>query len=154
VEAVVSLLIVGALLVVALSTVGASRLSQYTISEYSRGQSLAQSLKAEILQQDYSDPNDTPVFGIESGESTTTRADFDDVDDYNGWVSDPPEQKDGSQISDLSGWERSVTVEWINPDDITQVMGSESNAKRVTVDVSCNNKNVASLVAIRSNYGF
>ena len=153
VEAVVSLLIVGAMLVATLSTVGASRLSKYTISEHSRGQLLAQPLMAEILQQDYSDPNDTPVFGIESGESTTTRVDFDDVDDHNGWVSNPPEQKDGTQISDLTGWERSVTVEWVNPDDVTQVLGSESNAKRITVNVSFNNKNVASLVAIRIHYG-
>jgi MSHA pilin protein MshD len=153
VEAVVSLLIVSTMLVAALSTVGASRLSQYTITEYSRGQLLAEALMAEILQQDYSDPNDTPVFGPESGESTTTRADFDDVDDYNGWVSSPPEQQDGTQISGLAGWERSITIQWVNPDDVTQVQGSESNTKRVTVDVSCNDKKVASLVAIRTNHG-
>ena len=153
VEAVVSLLIVGAVLVAALNTVGASRLSQYRTSQTTRGQLLAESLMAEILQHDYQDPNDTPVFGIEPGESTTTRADFDDVDDYDGWSSTPPEQKDGTQIPDLAGCERSVTVQWVDPADITQVQGSESNAKRVTVTVSCDNKQVASLAAIRTNSG-
>ncbi len=153
VEVAVSLLIVGIMLVAALNTVGASRLSQHRITHYSRGQLLAESLMAEILQQDYWDPNDTRVFGAESGESTTTRADFDDVDDYNGWSSDPPVQKDGPEIGGLSSWERSITVEWVNPADITKVQGSESNAKRVTVSVSYNNKKVASLAAIRTNSG-
>ena len=153
VEAVVSLVIVSAMLVAALSAVGASRLSQHRTSQYSRGQLLAESLMAEILQQDYQDPNDPVVFGCESGESTSTRVDFDDVDDYNGWSSTPPVQKDGTQIASLAGWQRSVTVQWVDPADITQVQGTESNAKRVTVTVSCDNKQVASLAAIRTNYG-
>jgi len=108
---------------------------------------------AEILPQDYLDPNDTPVFGTESGESTSTRADFDDVDDYDSWSSSPPVQKDGTLIAGLSGWQRSVTVDWVDPADITQVKASESNAKRITVTVSCDNKQVASLSAIRTNSG-
>jgi len=108
---------------------------------------------AEILRQEYQDPNDPPVFGTESGESTSTRADFDDVDDYDGWSSSPPATKDGTDPAGLPGWQRSVTVEWVNPADITQVQGSETNAKRVIVTVSCNNKQVGSLTAIRTNSG-
>ncbi len=153
VEAVLSLVIVSVMLVAVLSTVGASRLSQYRTSQYSRGQLLAEALMAEILPQDYLDPNDTPVFGTESGESTSTRADFDDVDDYHGWSSSPPVAKDGTELAGLSGWQRSVTVQWVNPADITQAQGSESNAKRVIVTVSCNNKQVGYLTAIRTNSG-
>ena len=153
VEAFVSVVIVAGMLVAALSAVGASRLSQQRTSEYSRGQLLAESLMAEILQQDYLDPNDTPVFGCESGESTSTRADFDDVDDYDGWSSTPPVAKDGAQLVGLSGWQRSVTVKWVNPADTGEVKSSETNAKRVTVTVSCNNKQVGSLAAIRTNSG-
>ena len=153
VEAVLSLVIVSVMLVAALGAVGASRLSQQRTSQYSRGQLLAESLMAEILPQDYQDPNDTPVFGTESGESNTTRADFDDVDDYDSWSSSPPVQKDGTQIAGLSGWQRSVTVDWVDPADITQVKASESNAKQINVTVSCDNKQVASLTAIRTNSG-
>jgi len=153
VEAVVSIVIVGAMLVAVLSAVGASRLSQYRTSRYSHGQLLAESLMAEILPQDYLDPNDTPVFGTESGESTTTRADFDDVDDYDAWSSSPPVSKDGTQLTGMVGWQRSVTIQWVDPADITQVQGSESNAKRITVTVSCDNKQVGSLTAIRTNSG-
>jgi MSHA pilin protein MshD len=153
VEAVVSLIIVATMLVAALSTVGASRLSQQRTSQYNRGQLLAESLMAEILAQDYLDPNDTPVFGTESGESTTTRADFDDVDDYHGWSSSPPVEKDGTLLSGLTGWQRSVTVEWVNPDDPGEVKAFETGAKRITVTVSCGNKQVGFLVAIRTNSG-
>ena len=153
VEAVVSLVIVAGMLVAALSAVGAARLSQQRTSQYNRGQLLAEALMSEILPHDYLDPNDTPVFGCEPGESTSTRADFDDVDDYNGWSSSPAVAKDGTELAGLAGWQRSVTVVWVDPADITKVKASESNAKRVTVTVSCNNKQVASLTAIRTNSG-
>jgi len=153
VEAVVSLVIVAGMLVAALNTVGASRLSQQRTSQYSRGQLLAEALMAEILRQDYLDPNGTPVFGTEPGESNITRADFDDVDDYDGWSSSPPVAKDGTPLAGLSGWQRSVTVQWVDPADITQVQASETNTKRITVTVSCNNKQVGSLTAIRTNSG-
>jgi len=153
VEAVLSLVIVSVMLVAVLSTVGASRLSQYRTSQYSRGQLLAESLMAEILPQDYLDPNNPPVFGTESGESTITRADFDDVDDYDGWSSSPPMQKEGTHIPGLAGWQRRVTVKWVNPADTGEVKSSETNAKRITVTVSCDNKQVGSLTAIRTNSG-
>ncbi|MFC1635707.1 prepilin-type N-terminal cleavage/methylation domain-containing protein [Planctomycetota bacterium] len=152
VEAVVSMLIVSVMFVAALSTVGASRLSQFKTSRASRGQALAESLMAEILRQDYLDPNGTPVFGPESGEAGATRAAFDDVDDYHGWSSSPPTNRDGTAISAMEGWQRSVTVEWVDPMDVTQVQGSETNAKRVTVTVSVDNMPVATLVAIRTNW--
>lgn len=153
VEAVVSLIVVSALLVAALTTVGASRLSQHTISKYGRGQLLAESLMAEILQQDYQDPNHTGALGCEPGESTTTRADFDDVDDYIGWTANPPVAKDGTAIESFGGYERTVTVEWVVPKEPAQGESSETNAKRVVVTVRCGNAKVASIAALRTASG-
>jgi type II secretory pathway pseudopilin PulG len=153
VETIVSSLIVGAMLVAALSTVGASRLSQYKTSQTTRGQLVAESLMAEIVHQDYSDPDGSPVFGCESAESTGTRADFDDVDDYHGWSSSPPANKDGSAIPNLVGWQRSVTVEWVDPMDPTQVKSSETKTKRVTVIVTNKDMKVASMVALKTASG-
>jgi prepilin-type N-terminal cleavage/methylation domain-containing protein len=150
VEVVVSLLIVSVMLVAGLNMVGGARLSQFKTSRTSRGQALAESLMAEILQQDYSDPNDTPVFGIESGEASTTRADFDDVDDYHDWNAQPPQYKDGSAIADFTEYQRHVKIEWVDPMNPSQVEASESNAKRVTVTVTVQDMPVAILVAIRT----
>lgn len=153
VETVVSMLIVGTMLVAALNTVGASRLSQYRTSRSNCGQLLAELLMAEILRQDYQEPDGTAVFGPESGEAGATRIGFDDVDDYQGWASNPPTSKDGIPIPGLEGWHRSITVEWVNPLNVAQVQGSETNTKRVTVTVSYDNILVASLAAIKTTSG-
>lgn len=153
VEAVISLIIVATMFVAALNTVGTSRFSQHKSSLSSRGRLLAESLMTEILRLDYLDPDGQSVFGLESGESAGTRADFDDVDDYHGWSSSPPVEKDGTLIPGLTGWKRSVTVEWVGPLDVTQVRVTETNVKRVTVAISYDGVPVVSLIGIRSSYG-
>lgn len=153
VETIVSSLIVGTMLVAALSTVGASRLSQYKTSQTTRGQLLAESLMYEILRQHYQEPTDPVQFGRESGEGTDQRTAWDDVDDYDGWSKSPPEYKDGSTFANCDGWRRTVTVAWVNPLDPTQVQVSESNAKRITVQVSYEDVPVASLVGIKTASG-
>lgn len=150
VEVMVSMLITSVMLVAALSTVGGSRLSQVKTSQTSRGQALAESLMVEILRQDYLDRDGAPVFGLETGEAGATRTDFDDIDDYHGWSSNPPTSKDGMSISAMEGWQRNATVAWVDPMDPSQVEGSESNAKRVIVTVTYRGDPVASLVAIRT----
>ncbi len=89
VEAVISTVIVAVMFVAALNTVGASRLTQHRAALTSRGRLFAEMLLSEITQQNYKDSGASPAFGPETGELTTTRADFDDVDDYNGWSKRP-----------------------------------------------------------------
>lgn len=153
IETVVSMLIVATMLVAALSTIGASRHSQYRTSRDNRGRLLAELLMAEILRQDYLEPDGSAVFGPESGEVGATRADFDDVDDYHNWSSSPPTNKDGTAIPTLARWQRSVTVEWVDPMDVTQVQGSETHVKRITVTVTCDSVPVAILAAIKTSAG-
>ena len=153
VEAVISLVIISGLLVAALNTVGASRLSQYKTSLRCQGQLLAQSLLAEIVAQAYADPNGAAVFGPETGEGSSTRTDFDDVDDYDNWLASPPTEKDGTPMSTWTDWQRMVTVEWIDPLDPTQIEASESQAKAVTVEISYKNMPVASLAMIKTASG-
>lgn len=153
-ETVMSLVVVSVMFVAALSTVGASKLSQQKASLSSRGQLLAEMLMSEILLQNYKDPGPSPVFGIEPSESTTTRADFDDVDDYNGWSSSPPTYKDGTQIVGFTGWRQSVTVNWVDPMNPAQVAYSDTNAKRITVEIFYGNMRTASLVAVKTASGY
>jgi len=152
VEAVISTIIVAVMLVAALSTVGASRLVQQETSLAVRGRQLAESLMAEILRQDYQDPNEPVSFGPEADESAVTRADFDDVDDYHGWSSSPPVAKDGTPLTNSTGWQRSVTVAWVVPKEPWQVAGAESYAKRITVTANYNNVPQATLVALRTDH--
>ena len=74
----------------------------------------------------------------------------DDVDDYDGWSGSPPEYKDGTVIPDLDGWARHVTVAWVKATDLSLTSGSETNVKRITVTVTYNDMEVASLTAVRT----
>jgi len=151
VEATVSIFIVGVMVVAALSTVGATRLGEYKLGERCRALPLAQGLLAEVLQQSYEDPNGSAAFGTESGEGTASRTDFDDVDDYHNWSASPPQNQDGTEMSDLSGWLRSVQVGWVNPTNLSQTAGSDQGVKRITVTVKHDGVPVASLTAFRTS---
>ncbi len=150
VEAVISTVVVAVMFAVALQTVGASRITQQKASLVSQGQTLAESLLAEILQQNYQEPGSTYVFGREAGESDTIRTAYDDVDDYQGWTESPPVAKDGTALPNSANWRRTVTVEWVHPLDPQQVQGSESGAKRITVVAAFRNVPQATVVAVKA----
>ncbi len=150
VEAAISTIIVAVMLVAALNTVGASRTTQHKVVLVSRGQLLAEALMAEILQQRYQEPDGTPAFGCETGEATSQRSAYDDVDDYNGWSAGPPRARDGSPLVNSAGWRRSVTVERIDPIDTEEVRTVETGAKRITVTAAYEGVPQATLVAIRT----
>lgn len=136
VEAILATIIVAVMFVAALNTVGASRLTQYQAAQVSRARLLAELLTAEILRQAYKDPDGTPVFGRESNEAAAPRTGWDDVDDYHGLSDTPPVAKDGTALINASGWKRTVTVQWVDPADATQVRTTETGVKRITVTVT------------------
>jgi type II secretory pathway pseudopilin PulG len=149
-EAVMAAMIVAVMLVAALNTVGASRITQHKATVVSRGRLLAESLLAEILQQDYQEPGATHVFGLEAAESQISRSNYDDVDDYQGWTASPPVAQDGTVLPNTTNWRRTVTVEWVDPLDPQQVSGTETGAKRITVVAAFRDVPQATLVALRT----
>ena len=77
----------------------------------SRSARLGRDLMEEIRSKAYDDPNQTPLFGPESGEKT--RSDFDDVDDFDGWKQDVGSQTTATgelYDADDQRFSRSVTV--------------------------------------------
>jgi len=151
IEAIISTIIVAVMFVAALNTVGAARLTQYQASLVSRGRLLAEALLSEILRQAYRDPDGTPVFGREANESSATRATWDDVDDYDQLSETPPVAQDGTVLTIATGWRRTTQVEWVDPANPAAVVGSESNAKRITVTVTFNAVPQAVVTALRTN---
>ncbi|MCX5646212.1 MAG: type II secretion system protein [Phycisphaerae bacterium] len=148
-EAVISTVIVAVMLVTALNTVGASKITQHKASLVSRGRMLAESLMSEILQQSYQEPGETYVFGRESGESDTSRAAYDDVDDYHGWTESPPVAKDGTALPNSANWRRTVTVEWVDPLKPKTSKSNETGAKRIRIVVTFGNVPQATVVAVK-----
>jgi MSHA pilin protein MshD len=152
VEAMISTIIVGVMFVAALNTVGASRLTQHKASLVCRSQLLAESLMSEILRQSYKDPDGTPIFGRESNESATPRTTWDDVDDYEGLSESPPVTKDGAALTNATGWQRTVKVEWVDAANPAQVQTVETGVKRVVVTVAYKNVPQASLATLKTDH--
>lgn len=149
VEAAISMLIVGLLMVAAMNTVAASGVRQHRAADLARARFLAQDLMTEIVQQPYIDPEiQVAVIGPEAGE--TSRAQFDDVDDYHGLVESPPRFRDGTIMPGLDSWERSVSVSWVNPATPSATVGFPTGCKRITVSVYRNKKLVAESVSLRT----
>ncbi len=150
VEAVISIVLVGVLLVAAINTLGATAVSTRNIEHQALGYTLVADLMAEILSQAYEEPDDTPDFGRESGESGGGRMDWDDVDDYDGWSATPPETKDEEPLDGYDQWTRSVEVAFVQTASLNNEVGVETGVKRITVTASFNGVPAAELVAIRT----
>lgn len=156
IETVIATIIVGVTLVAALNTLGATRTGEYKIAERGRALLLAQDLTAEILQQAYADPvAGIGSFGLDTAEAVPgDRSLFDDVDDYDGWSASPPQYRDGTVIPGTEGYERVVSVAWVNPDDLLGVSGSETGVKRIVVTVEHQSRTIVSLSAYRTKLWF
>jgi Tfp pilus assembly protein PilV len=150
-EATLATLLVGVSLVAALRVLGGSTAASLSNADRAAGLLLAQDLVSEILNARYVEPEEAPSFGPEPSENDATRSAFDDVDDYHNWDASPPQSKDGTAISDRTGWGRSVTVEYADPNDLTATVGSDQGVKRITVTVTRNDKVLARLVGARTS---
>lgn len=120
------------------------------------GSGLARELMNEILQAEYIDSGTSPVFGLEADEGVVPnlRSEFDDVDDFHGWTSNPPrERDDATPMASLTGWQRDVAVEWVQLNSPTTVSVMDSGLKRITVTVTAPDSTVTQMVGFRSQWG-
>lgn len=137
VEVVLTILIVGVGLVASVRALPVLLQVSQASQEHMVAQQLAVDLLAEIAMLPYEDPDQNPQFGREPTESAINRADFDDIDDYDGWKKSPPQRKDGSTEPDCDGYVRAVIVESTNPNNFNSVEGdSVTKPKRITITVS------------------
>jgi len=151
VEVVIATLVVGVTLVAALNTLGAARGGEYKLAERGRALLLARDLMAEIMQQPYSDPvTGIDSFGLVASESLTgDRSLFDDVDDYDSWNASPPQNKDGSIVTGYEDYWRKVSVDWVNPADLS-ASGTPTGVKQILVKVKRGGRLIITLSAFRT----
>jgi len=153
VETVLASLLVSTVLISTLSLVGpVMRTTEHAEREII-AQRLADELINEIAAQAFVEPSageSEDLIGPNSGERTTTRADFDDVDDYAGWMGFPPKEKSGSTKSGLLRWARQVKVEHVLASDLETVSPTGTGVKRITVQVVHNGTLLAEESIIRT----
>jgi type II secretory pathway pseudopilin PulG len=151
IEVVASTMIVGLMAVASLNALAAATKSSNSIGNRAIAAGLADELMAEIMMQPYSDPDGSPVFGNESGESSTSRSAFDDVDDYDGWNSSPPKYRDGTTIPDRTDWRQRVVVTRVDPSNPTQTTNTDQGAKQIHVTIEYQNQVLADQIAVRTD---
>ena len=143
-------MLVGILLVASMNCVATLIRGRLVVADSGIAAQLLHQLMSEIIEQDYYEPVDPPVFGRESSESGGNRTNWDDVDDYHLWTASPPQDRNGSPLPNLADWRRDVVVEWVDPSDPSVVVGSDQGVKRVTVTIRHNGAIVAQEFAVRS----
>lgn len=152
IEATISIVILGSSILAGLAMFGSYVGGIATTADQMVARELAADLIAEIIAQPFEDVSLAPgSFGRGAGE--TTRADFDDVDDYDNWVENPPEAEDGTPLggSEYSGFARSVTVQNVDDNSLDTVVTDGSSAvKRIIVTVTRHAKRRAELIAFRT----
>ena len=152
VECVVATAIVAAMTTTALTTVAYSVRAQGKAADRATGAMFADAMAAEIMTQSYADPvTGTAVFGLEPGETTASRGNWDDVDDYAAYSESPLQNRDGSVIPNTTTWRRSVDVAWVSPTSPASASATETGCKRVTIAVRHNGFVVATRVFLRTN---
>ena len=126
----------GVVVVASLTTVGAVSRTRRAAAARSVGPMLAERLLAEVVSMPYEDP-ESPAGspGIESGEASQPRSQFDDLDDYDDWDRASPESRSGDAISGYGGWRREVDV-WFAERLGGNVYVLETGLKRIRVRVT------------------
>ncbi len=152
-EVVISSLIVGGVLVGALNVLGGAMQTNKIAASRLDAPGLGYQLMAEILALPYEDPEEPDgSIGLENGETNTTRADFDDLDDYDLWDNAPAETKDGTPVPGGSGWRRKVRVEYFDPAN-GNTTNTDTGVKVIRIQVVAPSGLEFKLDTLRSRWG-
>lgn len=152
-EVAISTLIVGMMMVASLKSVGGVYTTWTSAADKYDGIALADQLLEEIMQSEYEDPDDIPIFGVESGEGSGDRKDWDDVDDYSSWSLSPPKNKENQEVEGYDGWTRTATVQLASVADPLVVPASDEGLKLITVTATDPDGNTTTRQALRSRWG-
>jgi prepilin-type N-terminal cleavage/methylation domain-containing protein len=151
-EVLISTMLIGVCLVAALRAVGMTLSTQTGLSDGAVAEALACDLLTEILAKDYQDSTQAATLQADLDERPTDKTSFDDVDDYHLWQESPPQDRQGQTIAGLTGWQRSVRVEFVEAADPTRDATSDTGLKRITVEVAKSGQLRASQSGLRGRY--
>ena len=133
IEAVLSMMVVSVAAVATLQILPIVVSEQRRTDEQLQAMLLVTEIISELNSAAFAEPGSrADPMGPEEGE--TTRAHFDDVDDYEGLDESPPATRLGDDRTDLSGWRRGVDVRYADPVTLTAT-ASESSVKLVRIRV-------------------
>jgi type II secretory pathway pseudopilin PulG len=149
-EATLSMLIVALMLSTAIGVASGGARTRASVMRRAIGTALADALIDEIRRQTYKEAG-TAALGPDGEENPLNRSTFDDVDDYHMLHDEPIRDRTGNAIAGLSGWSRSVRVQWVDIADAATPALSDTGLKRITVTVSYAGTEIVRRTTLRSS---
>ena len=162
VELIVTILVVGVAALGITSTLSFAFARQSDGLWQAKSVALAESYLEEILARRYDEA--APVGGVPPcapaavpctgpGTEGESRAQFDDVDDYDGLDESPPLDADGNPRAEYAGYRVQVAVAYPDPAQVA-VLGLDdaSDAKLITLWVTPPRQSPLRFVTLRGNY--
>lgn len=154
IEALIAIPFVGMVLVAALNSVGASRVAAQKASLHDEANRLAESLLGEILLLPYEDADDEagPPGPTAEELDTGNRSKFNDINDYNAWVADPPQLKNGDPVpnANASRFRERVKVIPFDPTTFALTGGADLGLMRVSVEMFLDDEPLVTLTRYRT----
>ena len=136
-EIIVSLALVSTILLVSLTASGNVLRNQSRSFESVAGRELAGLLLTEVSSVDFSDPDDSGTWGVESDETTSDRSTYDDLDDYDALSLNSVTYRDGSTIDSFAGWTAAVSVQPAVYDSSGVIVNADPESRWRLVSVRC-----------------
>ena len=153
VESAVAIIVIGIGVVAVVGSHQAWHIQAVASSQLATGMRLATEIREMTLLLPVNDPiTGSATWGIEDGE--VIPLDIDDLDDLDNAVffevnGTGPIDATGTTIVGMNGWEQRVTVQCVNPFNVTQVVADGSTrAVRIEVTVFLNDIEVTRLIWI------
>jgi len=143
-------IILGLMITAGLRAAASAGAAQAISARALTGSLLAEGLMNEITSLAYVDPAGGTTIGIDAGESSSDKATFDDVDDFDSWTESPPKAPGGAVIANMTKWSRSVRVYRAQIGSPATNSAVESNLKRIEVTVKFSGKVVCKLTSLRA----
>jgi len=155
VEAAMAVFFVGVLAVGASRLVGSFSLAALIQGEQAKARNLAELFLTEVLRARYAQPDDPEHWGLEEDETDPNdplnREGYNDLDDYDGLVSQPPCDRNGVALGGYAGYSVSVEVKYVDPLNVDVPSALDCHLKRIQVTVTDPKGKVTTLRALRSS---
>lgn len=144
IEAALVTSIVGIGVVAMLQLLAAGTASNSAGAEMTTALNLAKGIREMSLGLAFSDETTPTNWGPDAGETNVGL--YDDIDDLDGAVFNPPIDALRLTLNDFAAWEQRVTVQSVDPDRITvAVPNGTSPAARITVTINRNGQRVCDI---------
>jgi MSHA pilin protein MshD len=117
---------------------------------------LAEALMEEIMSKEWDEGtaidsicnNASATLGVDGGES---RAGYDDIDDFEGLDNTPPQDSQGTAMSNYPGFRQQATVGYVATSDLNTTVAGPTCYKRIAVTITGGGEDTQ-IVSLMSSY--